>query len=185
MGNGMNFLNENKQLWRRCLSERIHLTGGQPNQALFLVSACLCGLACRYDGQAKPVGRLAEFHQMGFVMAVCPEVEGGLSTPRPPCELFLGKVVSRDGLNLTDAFQCGAERALDLARKNSLRLAVLKDNSPSCGSTTVYDGSFKGRLIPGQGLTTVLLREHGLLVISDRQYLTLEKEIITSLSLRS
>ena len=177
MSNGANFLDENQNLWRSCLLESIRLTGGPPNRALFLVSACLCGLACRYDGLAKPVGRLVELHRAGLALAVCPEVDGGLSTPRQPCELRQGKVVGRDGLDLTEAFKLGSERALGMARKNNLRLAVLKDNSPSCGSTAVYDGSFSGLLIPGQGLTAAILRDNGLLIISERQYLSLEDEL--------
>ncbi len=136
----------------------------------FIVSACLCGISCRYDGKTQTVPYLAELYKKGIALPVCPETAGGLPTPRIPCELINGRAITRDGVDVTDALLAGAEKILKLASEKSVRLAILKEKSPSCGSTTVYDGSFSGRIISGQGLTTALLRKRGILVINERVF---------------
>lgn len=140
-----------------------------PDQSNFkcLVSACLCGIACRYDGTAATVPFLAELHAKGLALAVCPELLGGLSAPRPPCEIRNGRVVTPAGTDLTGQFRLGAEKTLALARLHGISLAVLKERSPSCGSGVIYDGSFEGRRIPGQGITCALLRAHGIRVVNE------------------
>ena len=150
---------------------------------LFLASACLGGVSCRYDGSAQPAGRLERLVRSGLALAVCPEEEGGLSTPRQPCELLDGKVICPDGLDVTAAFQAGAAVVLDLARQNGFKLAVLKERSPSCGSSLIYDGHFSGRLIPGQGVLAAALRRQGLVVINEQKYVEIEEELISSLPL--
>jgi uncharacterized protein YbbK (DUF523 family) len=137
---------------------------------LYLVSACLCGVACRWDGRAAPVERLAALYRRGLALAVCPEVDGGLPTPRPPCELRNGRAVTRDGEDLTARFQAGAAHALGLAQQHDIHLAVLKERSPSCGSTEVYDGTFSGVRVPGAGITAALLAAHGIRVVNEREF---------------
>ncbi len=143
-------------------------TGQAPQPAPFcLASACLCGLACRWDGRAAPLERLVELYRQGLALAVCPEVDGGLPVPRMPCELRGGRALSRDGRDLTPQFTAGAAQALQLAREHNIRLAVLKERSPSCGGTEIYDGSFSGRRVPGKGITAALLEAHGIRVVNE------------------
>ena len=135
-----------------------------------LVSACLCGVPCRYNGRAALIEPLAELVAAGRALAVCPEVDGGLPTPRPPCELKAGRALSRAGEDFTAQFINGAKLALSLAQKYSLKVAILKENSPSCGGCMVYNGNFSGQLILGEGITASLLREHGLKVFSEHTF---------------
>lgn len=135
-----------------------------------LVSACLCGVACRWDGRAATVERLAALHRQGLALAVCPEADGGLPTPRSPCELRNGRAVTRDGKDLTAEFQAGAAHALRLAQQHNIRLAVLKERSPSCGSTEVYDGTFSGTRVRGAGITAALLLANGIRVVGEREF---------------
>lgn len=148
-----------------------------------LVSACLLGQAVRYDGAAKPAGSavLARWQAEGRIVPVCPEVAGGLPVPRPAAEIAQGAggdavlagmapVLCRDGSDVSAAFIGGAQAALALARRHGLRVAVLKEGSPSCGSARIYDGSFSGRSQPGQGVTSALLVAAGLRVFSETQF---------------
>ena len=132
-----------------------------------LISACLLGLCCRYDGQSKAhdaVLRLRDRHEL---IPVCPEQLGGLPTPRPPAEIQGERVVNREGRDVTAAYQKGAEEALRFCRLLRCDCAILKTRSPSCGNTSIYDGSFSGALIPGQGMTARLLTEAGIPVYSE------------------
>lgn len=134
-----------------------------------LVSSCLLGAAVRYDGRAKTSssGVLARWREEGRVVGFCPELAGGLGVPRPPAELRADAVVTDAGADVTEAFRSGAEQALAVALRAGVRVAVLKEGSPSCGSHQIADGTFTGRKIPGAGLTTRLLREHGIRVFSE------------------
>ena len=126
-----------------------------------LISACLLGCACRYDGGSKPCPaalRLAEEHEL---IPVCPEQLGGLPTPRPPAEIRGERVVNRDGEDVTAQYRRGAEETLRLARLLNAQGAVLKARSPSCGHGAVYDGTFSGALIPGDGVAARLLLASG------------------------
>ena len=131
-----------------------------------LVSRCLLGEPCRYDGKSKPVEALLYLAVNGVVLVpVCPEVDGGLPTPRPPAEIQPdGRVVNREGQDVTAEYRKGAQHALETARKYGCTVAVLKEKSPSCGNCRVYDGSFTGTLIDGQGVTAELLARHGIRV---------------------
>ena len=132
-----------------------------------LVSACLLGIPCRYDGQSKahPLARaLCEKHH---VVPVCGEIFGGLPTPRPPAEIQGYRVVTRDGRDVTEAYRRGAEAAAQLARLTGAQAAVLKERSPSCGSRFVYDGTFTGTVVPGQGMTAALLAGRGVELFSE------------------
>ena len=129
-----------------------------------LISACLLGVPCRYDGASKPhplAQALLEEHQL---VPVCPEQLGGLPTPRPPAERRGNRVVSREGPDVTEAYRRGAEAALTLCRQFGCQAAVLKERSPSCGRGVVYDGTFTGALTEGDGVTAELLSAHGILV---------------------
>ncbi len=142
---------------------------------MYLVSACLCGEPCRYDGKPYTVERLAKLREQGLALAVCPELEGGLAAPRSPCELREGRVFTREGQDQTAAFEAGAARTLELARKHCIRTAVLKENSPSCGSAMIYDGTFSGRRIPGRGVTAALLHAAGIRLLSELTLAELEE----------
>lgn len=136
-----------------------------------LVSSCLLGEKVRYNGEGKPCGdpRLARWQKEGRLIPVCPEVEGGLPVPRPPAQRRDGLVVTEAGEDVTEAFRQGAEAALALARKHGAAIAILKQNSPSCGSRFIHDGSFQGVLVPGEGVAAELLRQHGITVFGEDQ----------------
>ena len=130
-----------------------------------LVSACLLGLGCRYDGQSKrneAVLRLADRHAL---IPFCPEIYGGLPTPRLPAEIRNGHVVNRDGQDVTEAFQRGAQEALHLMKTLGCDCTLLQDRSPSCGCGQIHDGTFTDGLVAGDGLTAALLKNHGYRVL--------------------
>ncbi len=143
-----------------------------------LISACLLGEPCRYDGASKPVEALQELEEQGHeLIRVCPEVMGGLATPRPPAELQAdGRVVNREGTDVTAQYQRGAQIALEIAQREGCTLAVLKEKSPSCGNKEIYDGSFSRRLIPGMGVTAQMLTCSGITVLGESQLETLLKK---------
>ncbi|GII78404.1 hypothetical protein Sru01_33860 [Sphaerisporangium rufum] len=145
-----------------------------------LVSACLAGRPVRYDGRAKTSGDavLVRWRAEGRLVLFCPEVAGGLPVPRPPAEIEGGaggaavlaghaRVLTAAGADVTAHFVEGAHAALAVARRLALRVAVLKEGSPSCGALRVHDGTFGGRLAPGAGVTTALLRAHGVDVFGE------------------
>ena len=134
-----------------------------------LVSSCLLGEPCRYDGQSRPAPVIQELQNRGYTLIpVCPEVLGGLPTPRPPAELQPdGRILSRAGQDVTAAYRAGARQALKIALAHRCAAAVLKEKSPSCGSGLVYDGSFSGQLAPGWGETARLLQTHGIRVFGE------------------
>jgi uncharacterized protein YbbK (DUF523 family) len=136
-----------------------------------LVSACLVGEAVRYDGAAAPClsPLMEEWCREGRLVLFCPETAAGLAVPRVPCELSGDRVLTRDGHDATAIFLEGARLALAAARRHGARIAILKERSPSCGSTTVYDGTFSGTLRAGEGVATALLRRHGIEIFSERQ----------------
>ncbi|AYC31059.1 DUF523 domain-containing protein [Pseudomonas cavernae] len=145
-----------------------------------LVSRCLLGQRVRYDGGAHgPFDLLAQWQAEGRLVPICPEVAGGLPTPRPPAEIPGGqggavldgrqRVLTADGTDVSAAFVDGAEQALALVRAHGIRLAVLKARSPSCGNRENYDGSFSGRKVAGEGVTAALLRRAGVQVFSEEE----------------
>jgi uncharacterized protein YbbK (DUF523 family) len=144
-----------------------------------IVSACLAGCACRFDGRAKPVAEVQQLVERGQAVAVCPEVAGGLDTPRRPAEISGGdggdvldgraRVVDDAGCDVTEAHLAGAAEAVRAARAAGAETAVLKDNSPSCGSRQRYDGTFTGTRRAGQGVTAAALRRAGVAVRSENE----------------
>ena len=146
-----------------------------------LISGCLLGFNVRYDNKIQLLENemLLEWQQEGRLVVVCPEVEGGLFTPRPPAEIVGGSgedvlngkagIVNERGADVTAEFIRGADIALELVKRFSIRVAILKEKSPSCGSNVIYDGSFTRKRIPGQGVTAALLRENGVKVFSEKE----------------
>ena len=133
-----------------------------------LVSACLLGVKCRYDGGERYCAEAARLLERYDLVPVCPELLGGLGVPRVPAELRGGRVLTAAGEDRTAAFRRGAEQALRLARRTGAAKALLKSGSPSCGPDFVHDGSFSGRTVPGSGLTAALLAANGLEIFSEK-----------------
>lgn len=133
----------------------------------YVVSACLAGVACRYDGGSNPCPNVLQLVQQGLAVPVCPETLGGLPVPRLACELQNGCVISRDGQDMTAAFLRGAQRALKIAQEHDCAAAILKSRSPSCGFGLIYDGSFTRRLCAGEGVWAQLLQEAGFALYSE------------------
>lgn len=136
-----------------------------------LISACLYGHAVRYDGKAKRLSDeiFEKWQQEGRLIPVCPEVEGGLPVPRAPSEITGNKVVNSEGRDVTSEYARGAEYALALADKEQIAFAVMKEGSPACGSSRIYDGSFTGTEIPGKGIAAGLLHQNGYEVFNELQ----------------
>ncbi|EIM16455.1 DUF523 domain-containing protein [Pseudomonas chlororaphis] len=143
-----------------------------------LVSRCLLGHRVRYDGGANgPFDQLASWQAEGRVVALCPEVAGGLPTPRAAAEIpggqggevldGLAQVITTEGEDVSAEFLSGARQALELVREHGIRIAVLKANSPSCGNLLTYDGSFSGVKVSGEGVTAALLKRAGVQVFSE------------------
>lgn len=144
-----------------------------------LVSACLLGHDVRYDHGNNMCHdpRFQKWYREGRFVVICPEVMGGLPTPRPPAEIQGDRVVNIKGVDVTEPFHIGAEATLALAKQFDVALAILKQRSPSCGSSYIYDGTFTGTKIPGEGVTAALLRKHGFKVYGEDQLDEVEKEL--------
>lgn len=149
-----------------------------------LVSACLCGVNCKYDGGHNLHPYFVDLLARGEIIPVCPEQLGGLTTPRSPCEISGGTgldvvrgmavVINHHGMNITPSFIRGAEEVLRLAIGAGIDGAVLKRGSPSCGSGSIYDGTFIRKLIAGDGVTTAMLKQHGFRVWNEEEYLRIK-----------
>ena len=133
-----------------------------------LISACLLGVCCRYDGDSKAYPGIEQLARQHTLVPVCPEQLGGLPTPRPPAERRGDRVVTRSG-DVTEQYRRGAEETLKLCKLFGCEAAVLKERSPSCGRGAVYDGTFTGTLTPGDGVTAELLASHGIPVYGESQ----------------
>lgn len=132
-----------------------------------LVSACLLGRSCRYDGKSKPCKAVIALSKKHNLIPVCPEMDGGLCCPRTPCERVGDKVVSKNGEDRTFEYNKGAEIALETAKKYGCKYAIMKAKSPACSSTEVYDGSFSGTLVKGDGVAAELLKQSGIIVLTE------------------
>lgn len=137
--------------------------------APIIVSACLAGIYCRYNGEVEPFEPVVDLVRRGQAIPFCPEAHGGLPTPRCPCEIRVGRVVDTDGADRTAEFRRGAEEGLRLAILAGCREAILKARSPSCGSGEVYDGTFTGTRVPGDGLFAALLKDAGIVVRTEEE----------------
>ena len=134
-----------------------------------LVSACLLGINCRYAGDGKRMEGLDRLMNRAQLIPVCPEIYGGLPTPRTPAERRGDRVINRDGADVTAQYGRGAEEALKLASLFDVKCALLKERSPSCGSGEIYDGSFTGRRIAGDGVTAELLKKRDIRVFGETE----------------
>lgn len=141
-----------------------------------LISACLLGVCCRYDGASKQYAGMQELLQKHTLIPVCPEQLGGLATPRAPSERQGDRVVSKVGTDVTDAYRRGAEEALKLCKLYGCDAAVLKERSPSCGAGQIYDGTFTGTLTVGDGVTAELLRQNGIPVYGESEIESLSEK---------
>ncbi|WP_445402314.1 DUF523 domain-containing protein [Zobellella sp. An-6] len=154
------------------------------------MSACLLGKRVRYDGGSLSLTDeiVERWRSEGRVIAVCPEVEAGMTIPRKPAEILAGDgemvlngeadVVEKGGDKVTEAFLAGASVALDLCNRFNIKVAVLAESSPSCGSSVIYDGSFSGRKVRGMGVTAALLRRHGVQVFNQYEIADANKAIL-------
>ena len=132
-----------------------------------LVSACLLGCNCRYDGSHRACEAVAELRETHQLIPVCGEIFGGLPTPRTPAERVGGRVLTENGRDVTQEYHRGAEEVLALARRLDCKAALLKERSPSCGTGEIYDGSFTRTLTAGDGVTAELLRASGIAVFGE------------------
>jgi len=136
-----------------------------------LVSSCLLGTPVRYDGTGVQLlhPQIMTWQQQKLIVPFCPEVAGGLPTPRDPAEISNDKVITNIGDDVTAEFKLGARKALQLCQQHNIRFALLKESSPSCGRNTIYDGSHSGTKVKGMGLTASLLEKNGIKVFSEQQ----------------
>ena len=143
-----------------------------------LVSACLLGRICRYDGKSKPCKAVIDLSKKHNLIPVCPEMDGGLPCPRTPCERVGNKVVSKNGEDKTAEYKKGAKIALETAKKYGCKYAIMKAKSPACSSTEIYDGSFSGTLVKGHGVAADLLVKNGITVLTEDMLALLHEEEI-------
>lgn len=132
-----------------------------------LCSACLLGVKCRYDRKSKPDKKILELAKKEILIPICPEQLGGLGTPRDICEIKLGKVITKSGIDVGKNFLRGAEETLKIAKLYGIKEAIMKQKSPSCGCGEIYDGNFSGKIVNGDGVTTALLRKNGIKIFSE------------------
>ena len=144
-----------------------------------LISACLYGEKCRYDGGDNLIPRLDEIKKFCNLFPVCPEVLGGLETPRNPSEIIGENVVSNVGKDVTNEYKKGAEIALETALNNGCEIALMKAKSPSCGVGKIYDGTFSRVLVDGDGIAVQTLKKHGIKVFDETQIKELLEYITT------
>lgn len=146
------------------------------------ISACLGGVACRYDGGSQLVDELAQLVKTGKAVMICPEVAGGLPIPRNPAEIVGGdgqdvwsgraKVLDNQGEDVTAIYQVGARKAYDVLAEQGITVLILKEKSPSCGVQQIYDGTFSGKKIAGMGVATAYFMAHGMAVYADTEWET-------------
>ena len=135
-----------------------------------IVSACLLGDNVKYNGTNNLNNDLIRFLEDYEVIKVCPEVMGGLSIPRDSSEIKENKVISNKDRNVTNEFILGSNKTLEIAKEHNIKVAILKDGSPSCGSSYIYDGTFTHTRINGLGITAKLLQENGIIVLNENNY---------------
>lgn len=152
---------------------------------MILVSSCLAGLKVRYNGTHSLEEKIGQLVEENKALPVCPELLGGLATPREPAEIVGGgggdvldgkaKVIDKSGKDVTKFFIDGAYATLEIAQKYKATMVVLKENSPSCGSSSIYNGEFNGKKIAGNGVTSALLKRNGIEVMSEEQFVNFLK----------
>lgn len=150
-----------------------------------LISACLCGVNCKYNGENNLKEDIKKIYDEGRGILICPETLGKLPIPRTPREISLGngedvlegkcKVISKEGIDTTEKFINGAKKALSIAKKYKITKAILKAKSPSCGCGEIYDGTFTGNLIKGNGVTAALFIKNGIKVYNENNFYEVER----------
>lgn len=135
-----------------------------------VVSACLAGIKCRYDGSGKPCQKVIDLIKQGKAIPVCPEQLGGLPTPRDPVEIVGDKILTKDGDDKTVKFFKGAEEAMKIIEMTNCTEAILKTKSPSCGYGEIYDGTFTGKIKDGDGIFTKMLKGKGIKCTTEEDY---------------
>ncbi len=133
---------------------------------MILVSACLCGINCKYNGKNNYNEEVFKLVKDGLAIPVCPEQLGGLTTPRIPSEIKDGRVINKEGIDVTDNFKKGALEVLELCKKLNITKVILKSKSPSCGKGKIYNGNFDGTLVEGNGILTEILLKNNIEVIT-------------------
>lgn len=134
-----------------------------------LISGCLLGLKCRYDGKEKKLPEIEELIELYNLIPVCPEQLGGLPTPRIPAERVKDRVITQVGADVTEEYQLGAKEALKIAKLYNCKKAILKEKSPSCGCGKIYDGTFSRNLTDGNGVTANLLIDNGIEIFGESE----------------
>ena len=142
-----------------------------------LVSACLLGYNCKYNGGNNFNQEISNLEEVFEIIPICPEVFGGLPTPRKPSERVNDKVLTADGDDFTQNFISGANQSLDLCLKNECKYAILKAKSPSCGCGLIYDGTYSGTVIEGNGVTSELLMKHGVEIYNENNFCELLNKV--------
>lgn len=145
----------------------------QRSKSKIIVSACLAGVKCRYDGKDNLVPEIRQMVLDGKAIALCPEELGGLPTPRIPCEIVNRKnfrIVNRENINCSHEFKSGANKVVEIAKILDAKLAILKANSPSCGFGEIYDGTFSGKLCKGNGITAEILHQQNLKILNEENF---------------
>ena len=141
---------------------------------MYIVSSCLAGINCRYDGKNHLNKDILDLVNKGEAIPLCPEILGGLETPRIPCEIIgkdeFKKVINKNGLDLTKEFLNGANKVLEVCKTLNVNKVILKSKSPSCGCGEIYDGTFSGNLIKGNGLTADLLIKNNIKVYNEKNF---------------
>ena len=141
-----------------------------------LISSCLIGNNTKYNGKNNYIKEIEQLKLKYELIPICPEVLGGLSIPRDPSEINNDKVISINNKDVTKEFNIGANKALNIALLNNIKYALLKDGSPSCGNTYIYDGTFKNNKIDGIGITTKLLKSHNIKIYNENNFNELLKK---------
>lgn len=141
----------------------------------YAVSACLLGVCCKYNGGHNVHHELCKFLKDQTYISICPEMMGGLSSPRPSCEIVGDKVMSVEGEDYSEAFHLGAQKALHKITKEQVVQVIVQPRSPSCGESIIYDGSFQGCLVPGDGIFVRYLKDAGVQVSNVDDFLSASK----------
>lgn len=140
------------------------------NKENILISSCLLGKNCKYNGGNNYNVDVMKLSEKYNLIEICPEVMGGLSIPRIPCEIIENKVINKEGIDCTEQYSIGAKISLEIAKKNNCKYAILKENSPSCGFGTIYDGTFTSTKKKGNGITANLLYKNGIVVLNENNF---------------
>ena len=134
------------------------------------VSSCLLGINCKYNGKSNYNEDIIKLKEKYEIVPICPEVLGGLPTPRIPSEIINNKVINQEGTDVTLEYITGANKALQILKDNNIKIAILKAKSPSCGKGEIYDGTFSHTIIEGNGITAKLFLENDILVLNEYNF---------------